>query len=302
MSTVVMTGGTSGFGAVAAERLSRAGNTRLIQGARRSASVGESIPLELTELDSARAFAASVRERLGDTPIDVLVLNAGVILPDIDRRTVDGFETAFAVNHLAHYVVLRLLLPALADGATVILTTSGTHDPATGAGLVPPRHANAQLLAYPDRDTDRDTAPRKAGQHAYTASKLCAVLTARSLSNHRDAQTQQLTVIAYDPGQVFGTGLATDLSLPMRTAWSLLGTPMLGWPLRRLSPTLNSRTAAGHALADLALGLAAPPDGHTYAALRRGHLAWRDPSELARNDNVADALWNDSARLVGLPG
>jgi hypothetical protein len=33
---------------------------------------------------------------------------------DGDRRTEDGFETAFAANHLVHYLVLRLLMPRLA--------------------------------------------------------------------------------------------------------------------------------------------------------------------------------------------
>ena len=297
---MVMTGGTSGFGAIAAERLRLSGNVRLILGARRPTPVGESIPLDLTQLASVRAFAASVCERLGDTPVDALVLNAGVVLPDVTGRTADGFETTFAVNHLAHYLLLRLLLPALAEGAIVVLTTSGTYDPANRAGLTPPRHTDAELLAHPDRDPDRDARPRTAGEHAYTASKLCAVLTARSLSEYRDVKTRRLTAVAYDPGQVFGTGLAKDLSFPLRIAWSLLGTPVLGWPLRRFSPTLNSRTAAGSTLAELALGLATPPNGRTYAALRRAQLTWPDPSELARRNELAQALWNDSARLVGL--
>jgi NAD(P)-dependent dehydrogenase (short-subunit alcohol dehydrogenase family) len=299
-STVVMTGSTSGFGAIAAERLTRSGNSRLILGARRPISDGVSIPLDLTALDSVRAFARSLSERQGDTPVNALVLNAGVILPDVTGRTVDGFETTFAVNHLAHYLLLRLLLPVLADRAIVVLTTSGTHDPTTGAGLAPPRHADAQLLAHPDRDADSDTRPRQAGEHAYTASKLCAVLTARSLSEHPDARSRQLTVVAYDPGQVFGTGLAKGLSFPLRTAWSLLGNPVLGWPLRRLNRNINSRAAAGNALADLALGRATPPNGRTYAALRRAQLTWPEPSELARSDELAQALWTDSATLVGL--
>ncbi|WP_328875529.1 SDR family NAD(P)-dependent oxidoreductase [Streptomyces sp. NBC_00287] len=301
MSTIVMTGGTSGFGAIAAERLTRSGGARVILSARQPISAGESFQLDLTELGSVRAFATQVRERLDGTPVDALLLNAGMVRPDVTGRTVDGYETTFAVNHLAHYLLLRLLLPALAEGAIVVLTTSGTHDPATGAGLAPPRHADAELLAHPDRDPGCDTRPRKSGEHAYTASKLCAVLTARSLSEHPAIRTRHVTALAYDPGQVFGTGLAKDLSLPLRTAWSLLGTPVLGWPLRLLSPTLNSRTAAGTTLADLALGRATPPKGHTYAALRRGQLSWADPSELARRDDLAQALWNDSARLVGLP-
>lgn len=301
MSTMVMTGGTSGFGAIAAQRLASAGKTRLIQGARRPASLGEWIPVDLTSLDSVRDFTASVRERLGDTPVDALVLNAGVIRPDVAGRTVDGFETAFAVNHLAQYLLLRQLLPALADRAVVVLTTSGTHDPANRAGLTPPRHAEAELLAHPDRDPGVDGRPRKAGEHAYTASKLCVVLTARQLSEHRDVRARRLTVVAYDPGQVFGTGLADNLSLPLRTAWSLLGTPALRWPLTRLNRSFNSRAAAGGTLADLVLDGPRPTDGHAYAALRRSRLTWTSPSELARSAAAAQALWNDSARLVGLP-
>lgn len=297
--TVVMTGGTSGFGAIAADRLVQQGGARLVLGARRPTPDGESIPLDLTTLESVRGFAASVRQRIGDTPVDALVLNAGIVRSDVDGRTADGFETTFAVNHLAHYLLLRLMLPALGDGATVVLTTSGTHDPATGAGLLPPRHADAELLAHPDRDPGLDTRPRKAGQQAYTASKLSAVLTARSLSGRPDLAARRISAVAYCPGQVFGTGLAQDLPAPMRMVWSLLGTPV-GAPLRRFSPTLNSRAAAGGTLADLALGRATPTDGCTYAALRRGRLTWPDPSELARRDDVASALWDDSARLVGL--
>lgn len=297
MTTIVMTGGSSGFGAIAAGRLVRASGTRMLIGAR-SPSAG-TVPLDLTRLDSVRAFAGSVRERLGDTRVDALLLNAGTVLPDDDGRTPDGYETTFAVNHLAHYLLLRLLMPALADEARVVLTTSGTHDPATGASLATPRHADAALLAHPDHDPDRPTQPRKAGERAYTASKLCGVLTARSLRAHPDIRSRHVTVIAYDPGQVFGTGLARDLAAPLRAAWAVLGTP-LGAPLRRFNRNLNTRAAAAQALATLARGAARPPDGQTYAALRRGRLTWPDPSVLARRDDLAHALWHDSARLVGV--
>jgi NAD(P)-dependent dehydrogenase (short-subunit alcohol dehydrogenase family) len=76
----------------------------------------------------------------------------------------------------------------------------------------------------PDKDPDRDVQASKAGQHAYTASKLCAVLTARRLSRCDDVQAKGLTVIAYDSGQVFGTGLTKDLSLPLRAAWHVATT------------------------------------------------------------------------------
>jgi NAD(P)-dependent dehydrogenase (short-subunit alcohol dehydrogenase family) len=301
VQTIVMTGGTSGFGAPAATRMRTSSDTRLILGARRDTALGEPIPLDLARLDSVRDFAASVRSRLDGGAVDSLVLNAGLIRPDITGRTDDGFETAFAVNHLAHYLLLRLLLPALADGATVVLTTSGTHDPASKAGLATPRHADAALLARPERDPETHKSPGKAAQHAYTASKLCALLTVRSLAEHPEARARNLTAIAYCPGQVFGTGLAGDLPAPMRIAWKALGSP-LAKPLRRFNRFLNTRADAAEALADLAVGRVRPPEGRRYAALRGGRLTWDDPSTLARDDRLARRLWSDSAELVGLPG
>jgi NAD(P)-dependent dehydrogenase (short-subunit alcohol dehydrogenase family) len=296
MRTIVMTGGTSGFGAITADRIAAAPDTRLVLGARGAAPAGiESLPLDLARLASVQSFAESVIERLGDAEIDALVLNAGTLNPDVDGRTPDGFETTFAVNHLAHYLLLRLMLGRLARGATVILTTSGTHDPAEGAGFPTPRHANAALLAHPEREPSRDRKPGLAGRRAYTASKLCNVLTARALVSVPEARARRITGIAYCPGQTPGTGLVRNMSLPLRTAWRMFGSP-----LRMLVPQFNSREAAGQALAHLALGRIRPPEGEYYAALRRGVLTWREPSELARRDDVMYALWRDSAEFAEL--
>ncbi|WP_154792248.1 SDR family NAD(P)-dependent oxidoreductase [Occultella kanbiaonis] len=299
MATYVMTGGSSGFGALSAASLAGPPQTRVIVGAR--SPVDRADAMDVTSLDSVRAFAASVRERLGDSRIDGLLLNAGGIRPDADGRTADGYETTFVLNHLGHYLLTRLLLPVLAPGARIVLTTSGTHDPATKASLAVPRHADADLLAHPDRDPDRDSKPRRAGQRAYTAAKLCAILNARALRTRAEVRERDATVIAYDPGQVFGTGLVRDLPAPMRAAWAVLGTGA-GAPLRRFQPTLNTAKAAGQALTDLADGSRRAPDERGYAALRSGSLTWIDPSTLAVRDDLADALWADSARLVGLDG
>jgi NAD(P)-dependent dehydrogenase (short-subunit alcohol dehydrogenase family) len=297
MNTIVMTGGTSGFGQIAARTMVASPDNRLLLGARgrrRGGSGGvEALPLDLANLASVRSFASAVCDRAPQ--INALVLNAGLSRADADGRTVDGFETTFAVNHLGHYLLLRLLLSRLARGATVVLTTSGTHDPAEGTVLPPPRHADAWLLAYPDQDPDRDQTPRAAAGRAYSSSKLCTVLTARSLAAQPEAEALALTVIAYDPGPTPGTGLLRDAPLPVRAAWWLLGTQ-----LRRLVPRFNSRDAAGRTLADLALGATHPPAGHVYATLRRERLTWPEPSELARRDDVIAKLWHDSATLVGL--
>jgi NAD(P)-dependent dehydrogenase (short-subunit alcohol dehydrogenase family) len=296
MTTIVMTGGTSGLGQLAASHMLAAPGATLLLGARRPGPpAAETLPLDLAHLDSVRSFAAAVGERLGATPIDALVLNAGRS-GHADGRSVDGFETTFVVNHLAHYLLLRLLLPRLANQAKIVLTTSGTHDPAQRAPLPPPRHADARLLAHPELDPDRDQRPRVAAGRAYTASKLCVVLTARALAAQPEAQARQLTVVAYDPGRTPGTGLLRNEGLVLRGLWQVLGSPLL----RPLVPRANSREAAGGALAELALGRVRPPAARTYAALRRGELTWPDPSELACRDDLMHTLWRDSADLVGL--
>ncbi|MBF6302913.1 SDR family NAD(P)-dependent oxidoreductase [Nocardia amamiensis] len=296
MNTFVMTGGTSGIGEIAARRLAGVPGARLLLGTRGAAlPEAEAFPLDLARLDSVRAFAESIVSQVDGTRINGLVLNAGIATPDADSRTADGFETAFAVNHLAHYLLLRLLLPHLADGATVVLTTSSTHDPAAGTRMPPPRHADAPLLAHPDRDAERDRQPGTAGRRAYASSKLCNILTARALAAQPEARQRDLVVVAYDPGPTPGTGLMRNGPWALRLAWAALE------PLRSLVPRFNGRVATGTVLADIVLGAIKPPSGRVYASFQRSHLGWPDPSQLAMSDDAMHALWRDSAALTGIP-
>lgn len=247
-------------------------------------------PLDLENLESVRAFAKA----WPDEPITHLILNAGGQRPTIDGRTVDGFETTFAANHLAHYLLLRLAMPRLADGARIAITSSGTHDPLERTGVPAPRHALAEWLAHPDRDPTVDRSAIVAGMRAYASSKLCNLMTARFLASTAEARQGRWTVLAYDPGFTPGTGLARAQPWVVRR---------LVWPLLPLfvplAKGMNTLIDAGRGLADVAT-TAEPPTNFAYAALRKGRLAWPQPSELARDDAAAAALWHDSARLVGL--
>lgn len=296
MPTIVMTGATAGLGAVAAQQLGALPGARLIVGARAGgAPMGaEVLPLDLASLATVRTFAAALAQRLGDAPIDTLVLNAGGQRSDVAARSADGFELTFATNHLAHHLLLRLLLPRLGDGARVVITTSDTHDPAEKTGVPPPRHADARLLAHPEQDGRRDASPRTAGLRAYSASKLCNLLTARALAASPEAAARHLVVTAYNPGLTPGTALARHHGWAVRRlVWPLLP---LALPFARF---MNSLAAAGRGLADLA-STVTPPAGHVYASLRKGRLTWPDPSELARDDVVMRKLWDDSVALAGV--
>ena len=295
MTIIVMTGATAGIGADAAMRLVDPG-IRLIAGSRGAVVAGaETLRLDLASLASVRAFAMAVVDTLAGAPIDALVLNAGGQRGDVEARSADGHELTFATNHLAHYLLARLLLPHMAEGGRIVITTSDTHDPAEKTGVPPPRHADAGWLANPAGDPRRDPASRTAGMRAYSASKLCNVMTARSLAALPDVTARRISVIAYNPGLTPGTALVRDQPWAVRAfIWPLL--PML----RPFVRFMNSLDAAGNALAGLAT-TTTPPTHRVYASLRKGVLTWPEPSVLARDAAATTKLWADSAALVGLP-
>jgi NAD(P)-dependent dehydrogenase (short-subunit alcohol dehydrogenase family) len=295
MTTIVMTGATTGIGAAAAKRLMGPG-VRLITGARvtNGPAGAEVLPLDLSSLASVRGFGGAVTAALGDGGIDALVLNAGGQRPDVAARSADGFELTFATNHLAHYLLLRLLAPRLNPGARVVITSSGTHDPAEKTGVPPPHHADALRLAHPDSDPELSANPVTAGMRAYSTSKLANLMTALHFAGSAEARNQSLIVTAYDPGLTPGTGLVRNQMWVVRTlVWPLL--PLLQ-PFRQ---GMNSLADAGRGLAELASG-ATPPPGRVYASLRKGRLTWPEPSELARDAAAAAKLWDDSAVLAGI--
>lgn len=291
MKTIIMTGATAGLGELAAEQIAKSPETRLIIGARgiRPPTEITILPLDLARLASVRAFAEAVLDRLDGASIDALVLNAGAQFPNVDQRTEDGFETTFAVNHLAHYLLLRLLLPKLAEHARVVITTSDTHDPKINP-IAPPLHADAERLAHPGSETESGF---RAGFRAYSTSKLCNLLTARAVSASSEAKSRQFCVIAYNPGFTPGTSLQRAWPLPVRMLMMVIG-------LMRPVLRLNTTAQAGSILAELTLGEIDPPNGRIYASLVKRRLTWPEPSNLARRDDVMNALWSDSARLVGL--
>lgn len=83
----------------------------------------EIVPLDLGSLDAIAQAAATIRER--HERIDLLINNAGLMaMPE--RRTVDGFEMQFGVNHLGHWALTSHLLPAIVatPGARVVTVSS----------------------------------------------------------------------------------------------------------------------------------------------------------------------------------
>jgi NAD(P)-dependent dehydrogenase (short-subunit alcohol dehydrogenase family) len=136
----VVTGANGGLGLETARALAGAG-AHVVMAARdqqKAAAAAADIrsgvrdaSLEVVPLDlSSQAAVRSAAEQIlgGHERIDILVNNAGVMAVP-ERRTEDGFEMQFGVNHLGHYALTALLMGALlrADAARIVTVTSTAH-------------------------------------------------------------------------------------------------------------------------------------------------------------------------------
>ncbi|KAJ6570277.1 hypothetical protein DFH09DRAFT_1154526 [Mycena vulgaris] len=85
------------------------------------------IELDLASLSSVKA-AAQAFQRL-ESKLDVLINNAGVMIPPLDALTVEGYDLQFGVNVVGHYYFTRLLIPQLtaAGSSRIVNLTSHAH-------------------------------------------------------------------------------------------------------------------------------------------------------------------------------
>ena len=175
--TVVITGGTSGIGEIAAEQLAQMG-ARIVLIAR-DKSRGEATLARLRErgpglahtvhcadlarIPEMKRVAAQIAE--SEPRIDVLINNAGAMFGS-RQLTGDGLEYTFALNHMAYFVVtegLRERLQASAP-ARIINTSSAAH--------------RGARLDFDDLQLVKDFSAMK----AYSRSKLCNILFTRELA------------------------------------------------------------------------------------------------------------------------
>jgi NAD(P)-dependent dehydrogenase (short-subunit alcohol dehydrogenase family) len=175
--TVVVTGGTSGIGEVAAEKLAEMGARIVLVARDRSRGEGTLARLrekalglahtvhyaDLTRISEMKRVAAEVAE--AEPRIDVLVNNAGAMF-STRKLTEDGLEYTFALNHMAYFVVTQGLRERLVASAParVVSTASAAHQ---GARL--------------DFD-DLQLAKSFSAMKAYGRSKLCNILFTRELA------------------------------------------------------------------------------------------------------------------------
>lgn len=190
----VVTGASSGLGAVLAETLAQAGAT-VVLGVRDPAK-GERVRdgfgagaaarvevrrLELADLDSVARFAAEVTQ--AHPSVDLLVANAGAART-AQQRSQQGFDAVFATNHLGHFALTGRLLPVLvaAPAARVVSVGSNLY-----------RRVRVTL---PLDDLSADVPAAR----SYVASKLAVLLFATELDRRLRAAGLSVRSFAAHPG------------------------------------------------------------------------------------------------------
>jgi NAD(P)-dependent dehydrogenase (short-subunit alcohol dehydrogenase family) len=272
---------------------------RLRQAAQAAGSAArvEAMRLDLASLRSVREFANEVGQRLdaGDLPpVHALVCNAGVQSGGKQTFTADGFESTFGVNHLGHFLLVNLLLPRLAAPARVVVVSSGTHDPAKKTGVPAPAWTAPMALAKGELGPlAAEDAPRKRGQRSYATSKLANVLFSYELARRLPAG---VTVNAFDPGLMPGTGLVRDGSAPLRFLWHQVLPRILPLLRNLISPNIHTPAESGAALARLVVDPALEgASGKYFEGIRE------IPSSVESYDSArGKELWQASAALTGL--
>ncbi len=306
--TVLVTGGNSGIGFECARQLARDGWHVLIASRNRDASVAAvrqiadessrgtvaEAGLDLGSLESVRRFANALDPALR---LKALVCNAGLQMTHGPKLSPDGFEQTFAVNHLGHFLLTNLLLPRLRANAParVVVVASGVHDPKLRTGMPKADVSDLETLAATG-------GPRRGefdGRLAYVNSKLCNLWFTYELVRRLDTAGERcVTVNAYDPGLVPGSGLARDYPAALRFIWNGI-LPGLARVLSPVLPTVNPAWKSGRALARLVHDPAlAGVTGKYFPS----HARWREAASSDASYDVgrARALWEASVGMTHL--
>ncbi len=273
---IIITGASDGIGAAAAEQVAGTGNRLLLVGRSpgKTAEVAERIGAEhlvadFARLDDVRRLAADLRAAVDH--IDVLANNAGAIFGS-RTETVDGYEKTLQVNHLAPFLLTNLLLDLLQAGEGVVINTASSA---------------AKIYGRYDRD-DLQNAVGYNSNKAYGDAKLNNILFTRGLNSRYGAEG--ISAVAFDPGNV-ATNFANDTDSYLRFIWRT--------PLRHL--VLITPEQGG---ANLAFFINGTP-GETWQpdqfyTQTKPATASQTNAQI-HSDELADHLWRESARLVGLP-
>jgi NAD(P)-dependent dehydrogenase (short-subunit alcohol dehydrogenase family) len=290
--SALITGANSGLGFETALALAGCGAQvtmavrDLVKGEQAAADIRRAHPessvdiahLDLASLTSIREFAGQWSSAHPDG-LDLLINNAGVMaIPR--RRTADGFEMQIGTNHLGHFALTGLLLPALVarHRSRVVTVSSGAH--------------RMGRMNFDDLMGER----RYRAWGAYGQSKLANLLFTSELQRRLDLAHLSVKAMAAHPGYAH-TNLQTASARMKGRSFQVQMTEKVN--------TLIAQSAAMGALPTLFAATAPGLPGDSYVGPNgfmemRGYPRLVDRS--ARAADIADAalLWTTSEELTGV--
>ncbi len=272
---VVVTGGTSGIGQVAAETLANRG-ARIVLIARepqRAAGTLAKLKVagpdaqhsvhlaDLSSIEATRRVGAAIAA--SESRIDVLINNAGAVF---GRRevSVDGLEMTFAVNHMAYFVLTQALRDRLVatPGARVVSTASAAH--------------TSGKLDF----NDLQSTTSYSSIRAYGTSKLCNILFTRELAR-----------------RFMGTGVTANCLHPGFVATRFAS--QSGGLIQALAPLAKLFAVTPQQGADTIIYLTASPDVADKTGLYFYKRKPISPSPTAQDNAAASVLWATSEAIAG---
>jgi NAD(P)-dependent dehydrogenase (short-subunit alcohol dehydrogenase family) len=288
--TAVVTGANSGIGLEVARGLASRGAHVVLavrhidRGQAAASAILASSPaarlevmeLDLADLASVHRFADALRSRLDG--LDLLINNAGVA-STLLQRTADGFELVFGTNHLGHFALTGLLLPAIlaSPSGRVVTVTSLAH--------------TRGRIDFDNLDGSKGYSPSA----TYSQSKLANVL------------------FAYDLQRRFSAAGASQLSVACHPGWAATNmtvgsTEQDQRPQERLLRALARRLAPSAAQGARPIVFAATSPnvrGGDFIGPGGPFSVWGRPgrvrsSDLTCNQDLARHLWEISESLTGV--
>ena len=277
----LITGGTSGIGKETARELARAGAHVTITArnpAKGAATVAEIARdrvdfklLDLADLSSVRNFAKEFT-----SPIDVLILNAGVMATPFSL-TKDKFEMQMGTNHLGHFALTGLLQKQIKH--RVVAVSSQMH-----------RTARIGNFTINDLRNKAKGIGAYNPWSAYAYSKLANLLFIHELERRQMRKNWNLEAVAAHPGYA-DTNLVTGASVQDR-AGALANAMFAQSAERGALPTLCAATYPGLYGASY-IG----PDGFLEM---RGFPKLTRAAAIAYDQRLAKDLWSVSEELTGV--
>jgi len=321
--TIFITGGSSGIGFQAALRLISLGNNiilpckNIFRANQVLTHIFNQLPcdllekgsiytpiMDLSDLNSIDSLCSEVKKR--ELNIDVLILNAGLQYTGskTPRRSTQGFELTFAVNHLAHFYLTKNLIPLInrSNDSRIIITSSEVHNPMSSGGRVGARAGLGNLSGLASGsgfemiDGNQFNADK-----AYKDSKLCNILFAKELSNRLEKKSLPIKVIAWAPGLVISRD--NEGFFRYSRKYNQLGQILFSFLARDILKITTSNEKAGMILSDLVSSCKYNKPYFEYYSNKissPGKFVFEKSniSEEAQKEGLSNRLWELSESLI----